>query len=72
VLDTGIAAIDAIETQRSTDFLGYEILAEQSDTYNEKTAPLKDYYAKKGKFKNIEGTSSEEVVNIIKQELGIA
>ena len=36
VLDTGIAAIDAIETQRSTDFLGYEILAEQSNTYNEK------------------------------------
>ena len=36
MLDTGIAAIDAIETQRSTDFLGYEILAEQSNTYNEK------------------------------------
>ena len=36
VLDTGIQAIDAIETQRSTDFLGYEILAEQSNTYNEK------------------------------------
>ena len=36
VLDTGIQAIDAIETKRSTDFLGYEILAEQSNTYNEK------------------------------------
>ena len=35
-LDTGIEAIDAIETKRSTDFLGYEILAEQSNTYNEK------------------------------------
>ena len=36
VLDTGIDAIDAIETKRSTDFLGFEILAEQSNTYNEK------------------------------------
>ena len=36
VLDTGIQAIDAIETQKSIDFLGYEILAEQSNTYNEK------------------------------------
>ena len=35
-LDTGIEAIDAIETKRSTDFLGYEILAEQSGTYNQK------------------------------------
>ena len=30
VLDTGIAAIDAIETQRSTDFLGFEISGEQA------------------------------------------
>jgi len=36
VLDTGIYAIDDIETKKSTDFLGYEILAEQSNTYNEK------------------------------------
>ena len=36
VLDTGIYAIDDIETKKSTDFLGYEILAEQSVTYNEK------------------------------------
>ena len=35
-LDTGIEAIDAIETKRSTDFLGYEILAEQSGTYDQK------------------------------------
>ena len=37
-LDTGIEAIDAIETKRSTDFLGYEILAEQSGTYDLKIA----------------------------------
>ena len=30
VLDTGIAAIDDIETQRSTDFLGFEISGEQA------------------------------------------
>ena len=38
VLDTGIAAIDAIETQRSTDFLGFEISGEQASgvTFNEK------------------------------------
>ena len=38
VLDTGIAAIDAIETQRSTDFLGFEISGEQASgvIFNEK------------------------------------
>ena len=38
VLDTGIDAIDAIETKRSTDFLGFEISGEQASgvTYNEK------------------------------------
>jgi len=38
VLDTGIAAIDDIETQRSTDFLGFEISGEQASgvTFNEK------------------------------------
>ena len=38
VLDTGIDVIDAIETKRSTDFLGFEISGEQASgvTYNEK------------------------------------
>lgn len=49
-----------------------EAIAHRLDTYNEKTAPLKDYYSAKGKFKDIQGTSSDEVVSEIKQELGIA
>ena len=38
VLDTGIYAIDDIETKRSTDFLGFEISGEQASgvTFNEK------------------------------------
>jgi adenylate kinase len=48
-----------------------EAIAHRLDTYNEKTAPLKDYYGAKGKFKNIQGTSSDEVVAVIKKELGI-
>ena len=38
VLDTGIYAIDDIETKKSTDFLGFEISGEQASgvTYNEK------------------------------------
>ena len=34
VLDTGIYAIDDIETKKSTDFLGFEISGEQSGVYN--------------------------------------
>lgn len=49
-----------------------EAIAHRLDTYNEKTAPLKDYYSARGKFKNIQGTSSDEVVRVIKQELGIS
>ena len=36
VLDTGIYAIDDIETKKSTDFLGFEISGEQSGVYNER------------------------------------
>ena len=38
VLDTGIYAIDDIETKKSTDFLGYEISGEQGagTTYNDR------------------------------------
>jgi len=35
-LDTGIAAIDAIETQRSTDALGYEFSLENQVAFNER------------------------------------
>ncbi len=49
-----------------------EAIAKRLDTYNEKTAPLIDYYSNKGKFKNIHGTSSDEVVAVIKQELSIS
>jgi len=48
-----------------------EAILHRLETYNEKTAPLIGYYEKKGKFKNIPCTSSDEVVNAIKEALGI-
>ncbi len=41
------------------------------ETYNAKTAPLIGFYEKEGKFKNVPCTSSDDVVNAIKQTLGL-
>lgn len=49
-----------------------EAIAHRLDTYNKKTAPLADFYAKEGLLKTIVGTSSDVVVNGIKKELDIA
>ena len=39
-----------------------EAIGKRLVTYNEKTAPLIDYYRKEGSLKNISSTSSEEIV----------
>ncbi|WP_297527801.1 adenylate kinase [Thiohalobacter sp.] len=49
-----------------------EAISKRLDTYNEKTAPLADFYRKEGILVDIPATSSEVVVNTIKEKLGIA
>lgn len=46
-----------------------EAISHRLDTYNEKTAPLVSYYEKEGLLLNITATSSEGVVNAIKERL---
>ncbi len=48
-----------------------EAISKRLDTYNEKTAPLIGYYQKEGQLMNVNATSSEVVVNAIKQKIGI-
>jgi len=49
-----------------------EAISKRLDVFNEQTAPLVGYYEKKGMLWDINATSSEEVVKIIKEKLGIA
>jgi adenylate kinase len=48
-----------------------EAISHRLETYNEKTAPLADYYSKKGKLKTVTGTSSDIVVDAVKADLGL-
>ncbi|HFQ81860.1 MAG TPA: adenylate kinase [Desulfobacterales bacterium] len=48
-----------------------EAISHRLETYNEKTAPLIGFYEKEGKFQNIPCTSSDDVVNAIKEKLGL-
>jgi adenylate kinase len=48
-----------------------EAISKRLDTYNEKTAPLADYYRKLGMLLDINATSSETVVATIKSKLGV-
>jgi len=48
-----------------------EAITHRLETFTEKTAPLIGFYEKEGKFKNIPAISSDEVVNGIKDSLGI-
>jgi adenylate kinase len=43
-----------------------EAITKRLETYNEKTAPLIDFYAKKGLLKSVASLSSEEIVNQVK------
>ncbi|HHH46184.1 MAG TPA: adenylate kinase [Thiotrichales bacterium] len=48
-----------------------EAIAKRLDVYNEKTAPLVDFYEKEGLLLNVSATSSDEVVKAIRERLGI-
>jgi len=48
-----------------------EAISHRLETYNEKTAPLIGFYENEGKFKNIPCTSSDDVVNAVKEQLGL-
>jgi adenylate kinase len=48
-----------------------EAITHRLETFAEKTAPLIGYYEKEGKFINIPCTSSDDVVNAIKDKLSL-
>lgn len=48
-----------------------EAISHRLETYNEKTAPLIGFYEKEGLLMNVDATSSEVVVNAIKEKLGL-
>jgi adenylate kinase len=48
-----------------------EAISHRLETYNQKTAPLVDYYRQTGKLKTVRGTSSDAVVDAVKAELGL-
>jgi len=47
-----------------------EAIGKRLDTYNEKTAPLAGFYKNEGMLFDVNATSSDTVVNAIKQKLG--
>lgn len=48
-----------------------EAISKRLDTYNEKTAPLVDFYRKEGLLLDVNATSSDTVVATIKQKVGV-
>jgi adenylate kinase len=48
-----------------------EAIGKRLDTYNEKTAPLVDYYRNEGLLMSVATTSSEDVVDAVKQTVGL-
>lgn len=49
-----------------------EAIASRLDVYNEKTAPLANFYDKEGMLMRINATSSDDVVVAIKEKCGLA
>ena len=47
-----------------------EAISKRLDTYNEKTAPLVDFYKNEGMLLTVTATDSDTVVNAIKEKLG--
>lgn len=47
-----------------------EAITKRLETYNEKTAPLIDFYHREGLLKTITSTSSEEIVSFIRKTIG--
>jgi adenylate kinase len=48
-----------------------EAISNRLDVYNEKTAPLADYYRGEGLLMDVNATSSDAVVAAIKEKVGI-
>ena len=48
-----------------------EAISNRLDVYNEKTAPLADFYEKEGMLLTVSATSSDAVIDAIKGKLGI-
>ena len=48
-----------------------EAIGNRLDVYNEKTAPLADFYEKEGMLMTVDATSSDAVIDAIKAKLGI-
>lgn len=48
-----------------------EAISNRLDVYNEKTAPLANFYEKEGMLLTVNATSSDAVIDAIKQKLGI-
>lgn len=48
-----------------------EAISHRLDTYNEKTAPLVDFYRNEGLLMTVSATSSDAVIDAIKQKLGM-
>jgi len=48
-----------------------EAIGKRLDTYNEKTAPLVDFYEKEGLLMSVSTTSSDDVVNAVKAKVGL-
>ena len=48
-----------------------EAISHRLDTYNEKTAPLVDFYKNEGMLLTVSATSSDAVIDAIKQKLGM-
>ena len=48
-----------------------EAISHRLETYNEKTAPLIGFYEKEGLLVTSAATSSEDVINLIKEKLGL-
>jgi len=48
-----------------------EAITKRLETYNRKTAPLIDFYEREGLLKTITSTSSQEIVSIIRKEIGL-
>jgi adenylate kinase len=46
-----------------------EAITKRLDTFNEQTAPLVDFYGNEGMLLDINATSSDVVVNTIKEKL---
>jgi adenylate kinase len=49
-----------------------EAITKRLETYNQKTAPLIDFYEREGLLKTITSTSSEEIVSIIRKDIGLS